>query len=378
MGWFGRPPRTNNMQEQFSPARLFITLLVLTFCVEGVIMLSLDYVVPKDASPLVHAAVDASLMTAATSVLVWWLFMRPLKFALMGEAAQAKAIMDTAAEAIITINERGIIMSFNRAAEHMFVYEARETIGRNVKILMSEPYADKHDGYLASHASTGKGRIFGQPRELLALRKDGTEFPIEINVAEIRLGGKRRFTAIIRDITRYKQSEERLQRLAHYDSLTDLPNRVLFYDRLSQAISLAKRDHYEMALLYLDLDEFKAVNDTLGHDAGDELLKNAARRIRQQMRESDTVARIGGDEFTVILPKIAGRQDAEKAARGIIRTLSAKFCLSGHEQEVGIGASVGIAIYPTDAQDVDAFVKAADAAMYNAKMAGSGLWFFGT
>jgi diguanylate cyclase (GGDEF)-like protein len=131
-----------------------------------------------------------------------------------------------------------------------------------------------------------------------------------------------------------------------------------------------------LALLYIDLDKFKAVNDTLGHNAGDELLKCVADRIRHALRESDTLARMGGDEFAVILPAITSREDVATVAAKIIGALSMSFILSGHAQEVTIGASMGIAIYPADAQDIDALIKAADAAMYNAKQVGNSFRFY--
>jgi diguanylate cyclase (GGDEF)-like protein/PAS domain S-box-containing protein len=177
------------------------------------------------------------------------------------------------------------------------------------------------------------------------------------------------------DITEHKLAEERIQRVAHHDNLTGLPNRLLFNDRLNQAISLAKRGSRQFALLYLDLDKFKPVNDTLGHAVGDELLQDVAARIRHQIRESDTVARVGGDEFTVILPDIARREDAETVAKKIIAALDAPFQLGSQKQSVDIGTSIGIALYPADAQDADALVKAADAAMYSAKQAGNSFRF---
>jgi len=183
---------------------------------------------------------------------------------------------------------------------------------------------------------------------------------------------------VITDITEHKLAEERIQRVAHHDSLTGLPNRLLFNDRLDQAISLAKRDSRQFALLYLDLDKFKPVNDTLGHTAGDELLKSAAVRIRHQVRESDTVARVGGDEFTVILPDIARREDMETVARKIIAALAAPFQLGSQGRGIEIGTSIGIAVYPTDGRDADALVKVADAAMYSAKQAGSSFRFSAT
>ena len=179
------------------------------------------------------------------------------------------------------------------------------------------------------------------------------------------------------DITEHRLAEERIQRVAHHDSLTGLPNRLLFNDRLSQAISLAKRDSRQFALLYLDLDRFKQVNDSLGHTAGDELLHAVALRIRRQVRESDTVARVGGDEFTVILSDIARREEAKVVANKIIVAISAPFQLGSNKQSANIGTSIGIALYPVDGRDAEALVKAADAAMYSAKQAGNGLRFAG-
>lgn len=178
------------------------------------------------------------------------------------------------------------------------------------------------------------------------------------------------------DITEQNQAAERIQHVAHHDSLTGLPNRLLFNDRLGQAITLARRDASQFALLYLDLDKFKPVNDTLGHDAGDRLLKRVAERIRAQVRESDTVARVGGDEFTVILRDISSRQDAAAVAEKIIATVAAPFLLGTPPQAVEIGTSIGIAVYPADAEDHETLIKLADAAMYGAKSRGNCFRFF--
>ena len=178
--------------------------------------------------------------------------------------------------------------------------------------------------------------------------------------------------AVVIDITEHKLAHDRIQRVAHHDSLTGLPNRLLFNDRLAQSIRLARRENRKFALLFLDLDKFKQVNDTLGHDAGDELLQQVAARIRRELRDSDTVARVGGDEFTVILPDVVQAQDAETVARKIVAALTAPIRLERQGRSVEIGTSIGIALYPTDAEDADALVSAADAAMYSAKQAGSG------
>lgn len=175
------------------------------------------------------------------------------------------------------------------------------------------------------------------------------------------------------DITEHKLVAKRIQRVAHHDVLTGLPNRLLFNDRLAQAISLAKRDSSGFALLFIDLDKFKPVNDTFGHAAGDQLLQGVATRIRCEVRESDTVARVGGDEFVVILPEIATREVAQAVAQKIIASIAFPFQLGIQNQSVKVGASIGIAIYPSDATDADALIKAADIAMYSAKLVGGGV-----
>jgi diguanylate cyclase (GGDEF)-like protein/PAS domain S-box-containing protein len=176
--------------------------------------------------------------------------------------------------------------------------------------------------------------------------------------------------AMTTDVTEHKLAEQRMHQIAHHDSLTGLPNRLMFDDRLAYTISLAKRDAQQFALLYLDLDKFKPVNDALGHAAGDEVLKAVAARIRGQIRGSDTVARVGGDEFTVILPAIKGREEAETVANKITAALGLPFQLGSLREIVDVGASIGVAIYPVDGLDADALVAAADAAMYGAKQAG--------
>ena len=183
--------------------------------------------------------------------------------------------------------------------------------------------------------------------------------------------------SMVTDITEQKQLEERIRHVAHHDSLTSLPNRLLFNDRLGHAISLAKRDTRQFALLYLDLDRFKPVNDTLGHDAGDELLKSVAERIREQVRESDTVARVGCDEFTVILRDTDNRENVVIVAEKIVAALARPFPLERQKRSVDIGTSIGIAIYPDDARDHETLIKLADAAMYEAKKRGSCFRFFG-
>ena len=173
---------------------------------------------------------------------------------------------------------------------------------------------------------------------------------------------------IARSITRQKTHQEELKRLAHYDVLTDLPNRYLIFDRLDRALESGKRYGRLIGALYLDLDGFKKVNDTLGHAAGDELLVHVAARLVQTVRKSDTVGRLGGDEFMIILSELARSEDAEVVAANILEALTKKFWVEG--REVTIGASIGISVFPVDAQRADQLIEAADRAMYACKERG--------
>ncbi|MFZ3321245.1 MAG: diguanylate cyclase [Usitatibacter sp.] len=251
---------------------------------------------------------------------------------------------------------------FGLAPEEMVGLDARVILGDEMYRELEEHFAQVRQGYPVTYGSTHR------------LPNDESRF-LEIKVLP-HIGEQEKFMgcfSVITDITKHKLGEERIQHLAHHDSLTGLPNRLLFNDRLQQAISLAKRNTRQFALLYLDLNKFKPVNDTLGHTVGDELLKGVAERIRHQVRESDTVARIGGDEFAVILLDITKREDADGVAGKIAAALSATFQLGPRKLGVHIGSSIGIAVYPADAGDADGLVKAADAAMYGIKQAGSGV-----
>jgi diguanylate cyclase (GGDEF)-like protein len=167
------------------------------------------------------------------------------------------------------------------------------------------------------------------------------------------------------DISERKDMEEHMQHMAQYDALTHLPNRALFTDRLQQAIAAAQRNCTRLALMFIDLDRFKPVNDTYGHAVGDLLLKDVALRIQDCLRESDTVARIGGDEFVVLLPLIESEQDAGKVGKKILDALKRPFELAGHTLK--IGSSIGVAVYPDHGSEEKLLVRSADIAMYHAK-----------
>jgi len=201
------------------------------------------------------------------------------------------------------------------------------------------------------------------------VRKDGSFLPVTIvSTPLLREGEIVGSVAAFHDITERKQAMKRIQYLAHYDALTGLPNRRLLEDRFEQALVRAKRNHRSLAVMFLDLDHFKQVNDTLGHDQGDELLKAVAQRLTASVRQEDTVSRLGGDEFVVVLPEITGVGDAEIVAQKIVEVIRSPVKLE--RQELHITTSVGLAVYPQDGEDIVSLMKNADSAMYRAKESG--------
>lgn len=199
-------------------------------------------------------------------------------------------------------------------------------------------------------------------------RKDGTSFPVEVGVGSIDYGGRRLVFASARDITERKELEKRLSHQAFHDSLTGLPNRVLFLDRLGHALARADRRKDSVAVLFLDLDDFKVVNDSLGHGAGDELLVATARRLTACLRPGDTVARLGGDEFTVLLEEVTGGGEVERVVARILDSLAAPFEIAG--SEVFVTASIGVVSEASPGSSPEELMREADLAMYRAKEGG--------
>ncbi|MCJ7600634.1 MAG: diguanylate cyclase, partial [Desulfobulbaceae bacterium] len=286
--------------------------------------------------------------------------------ALQESEIKFRKISSAALDAIIILDNNGNVSFWNEAAERLFGYSSREILGKNLHEVLAPPrFREAFTQGCRNFQTTGQGAVVGRINEFVALKKDGTEFPIELSVSAMKLKGEWNAIGIIRDITSRKQAEQRLQQLAHFDVLTNLPNRVMFGDRLSQALSQAKRYNHKLALLFLDLDNFKFINDTLGHAVGDLLLKEVAVRLNGCVRDSDTVARMGGDEFTVILSKITEQRDVALVAAKIFESITRPFLLAGRECLIGV--SIGISIFPTDADNEEALITKADRAMYVVK-----------
>jgi diguanylate cyclase (GGDEF)-like protein/PAS domain S-box-containing protein len=269
-------------------------------------------------------------------------------------------------EGIVLADAEGNILDINPAFTRITGYERSEAIGRNPRMIKS----GRHDQefYAAMWKSIlGSGSWQG---EIWNRNKYGEVYPELLSISAVRNaeGGLTNFVAVFSDISRLKEQENQLTQLAYYDALTGLPNRVLLADRLTQAISQTKRSSAMMAVCYLDLDGFKPVNDTYGHEVGDRLLVEMAGRLKEILRGGDTVARLGGDEFVLLLLGLNNVEECEQAMQRLLQVISQP--LSVVPEPVALSASVGVAIFPTDDANPDTLLRHADQAMYQAKQAG--------
>jgi diguanylate cyclase (GGDEF)-like protein/PAS domain S-box-containing protein len=282
------------------------------------------------------------------------------------ELRLAGRVMEASQESIIITDADQNICAINPAFTEITGYCADEVLGRKPNLLSSGRHDKAFYDHMWSQINTNgswKGEIWDQ-------RKNGQIYPKWMSVSAIKNdeGKVTHYVGVASDITERKLSEHRLEQLAHYDALTGLPNRMLLQDRLRHGINQCRRGDTRLALLFLDLDRFKSVNDNYGHEVGDQLLNNVADRLRSCVREGDTLARQGGDEFVVVVSDIHEPSDAGKVAEHLIVALQAPFYIDG--KECFIGGSVGIAVYPDDGDDLDELARKADTAMYRAKESG--------
>ncbi len=277
---------------------------------------------------------------------------------------RARAVLDTAANGIITIDRLGRVESMNPAAERMFGYPSALVVGSNVSMLMPESVGRDHDSYLQRFHRTGERRVIGHYREVVGRRRDGTTFPLEVAVSDVG-ADVGLFTGVLKDVTERKEFEERLAHQAVHDPLTGLANRTLLLEHLEHVRARLPRHPGIVALLFVDLDRFKLVNDTLGHDAGDEVLTTIARLLRKAVRPEDMVARVGGDEFVVICSDLADPSEVEAIAQRVSQSLNVPQRVRG--REVFLSASVGVVFTDNAARTGSELLQDADAAMYQAK-----------
>ena len=294
--------------------------------------------------------------------------MRALNQQLLRNETRIRAVLDQVDEGIVSISSTGIIRTLNPATERMFGYPGEEILGKNISVLMAGEEAAWHDQPQPENMKSGLAAMMGSAREVAGRRKDGAIFPLELRLGEVKLEDEHLFIGSMRDISELKAVEKRMSHLANHDSLTNLPNRNLLQDRARQALAQAFRQGRMMGVLFLDLDHFKTTNDLMGHPMGDRLLQTVAARLLNCVRDEDTVARQGGDEFIVILPNIKRFEDIAIVAQKILVTLSTAYALDN--TELHTSASIGVAVYPDDGKDVDTLLRNADTAMYYAKATG--------
>lgn len=281
---------------------------------------------------------------------------------------QMELILNSAGEGIFGLNPQGEITFVNPVACRLMGYEQGELIGKSLKEIKRSVSSDKpkimDEG--CPHYETLKD---GNPHHVaddIFWRKDGVSFPVEFLSTPIIESGKIiGAVTTFRDITERKQAEKAIKNMAYYDSLTGLPNRTLLNDRLNVALTHAHRYKEMLATLFLDIDGLKPVNDSFGHAVGDLLLKALGKRLKSSLREGDTVARIGGDEFVILLTQVKQAQDSAVAAQKILDSIQTPLHLDGND--IQVTASIGIALYPQDGENRETLLEKADRALYRAK-----------
>jgi diguanylate cyclase (GGDEF)-like protein/PAS domain S-box-containing protein len=288
-------------------------------------------------------------------------------------ALRNRVILDNLSSGVLTMGPQGLVASCNRGACEIFGYVAEEIVGQNLAMLIPEHHRDSHAQYMQQDALEVVNRVIYKQREVEGLRKDGRVFPLQLTVSRIMVADQVNYIAIVADISMRRQAEEMIQSLAFSDELTGLPNRRCLLDRLQQAIVSANRSGQRGALMLLDLDHFRHINDTLGPGFGDDLLRQVGVRLLACVREEDTVAHLGGDEFMVMLEALGlgerpAALHAESVAQKILHALSQPYELRGRPYVSS--ASLGIVMFDKNAGGFDELVKMADAAMYQAKAAG--------
>lgn len=351
-----------------------------------------EVVISRSLLPVVYRSGGVALLGLAIGLSIFIIMrvipLRALERALSTlhrEKEQLRIVVEHALDPIISMTRDGMVESFNPAAEKIFGYRAKHIVGKHIQTLM--PGFEPGRTILALNKA-----LTGETVEGVARRRDNSLFPVEYAISSTSESSSGKLVCILRDISERKQAQQSLAFMANYDSLTRLPNRTLFRDRLSHALARAQRHEKLAALMFLDLDRFKTINDTLGHNVGDKLLQAMATRLSQTLRAVDTVgrysttdtlpaekgratvSRLGGDEFTVILEGLKQAGDAESAAQKIIQALAAPFDIDGHA--IFVTTSIGIVLFPLDDSDIDALLKHADMAMYRSKESGRNNYHF--
>ena len=282
----------------------------------------------------------------------------------------ANIIYETSIDSKVIIDQDGFVLKVNPTVKKMFHYDVDELLGKNVFMLFTH---EKSQAYIKEVLEAVKKVDMGnrELKEITATRKDGSTFPIEIQVGKKFVQDKWIVACTILDITKRKKDEEMITHMAYHDSLTGLANRRLFSDQLTVMLNKAKKMNQPLALMYLDMDRFKYINDSLGHLIGDKVIQEIAKRLARSVEEGGIVARVGGDEFTVLLPN-TNREVALELAESILESFKKSFTIDNYK--LFLTTSIGISIFPYDGEDSLSLVKNADAALYRAKEQGKNIY----
>jgi diguanylate cyclase (GGDEF)-like protein/PAS domain S-box-containing protein len=282
-----------------------------------------------------------------------------------------RTIIENIGDGYYEVDLKGNILFFNDAAQRITGIPRTEIEGTNFAAYAAAEDAAMIFGFFHQVYLTGTPLRGISWR---AVRPDGRDQHVEVSVSLIRdaAGKPTGFRGIMHDITERRKSEEAIQRMAYHDVLTGLPNRMLFFDRFSQVLAHARRNEEQFAVVMMDLDKFKEINDRLGHNVGDQLLCGVASRLASQMREGDTLARFGGDEFLLLMPGVKQIEDLESLGQKILQAFETPFSVSC--EALTVRASIGFAVFPHDGSDRDVLFQRADLAMYRAKAAGGNRW----
>lgn len=279
------------------------------------------------------------------------------------------AIIETSHDAFVGMNADGYISHWNHKSELMFGWLRSEAVGeRLADLIVPASSRQAHATGLARYLTTGEAKVINRRIQLQAMRRSGEMFPVEMTISAWGNTPDQSFFAFLHDASERANTESGLLALARTDSLTDLPNRRHLYERLRETIAHVDRTHRLMAVLFMDIDHFKAINDSLGHDVGDAVLIQFAIRLRASVREIDFVARLGGDEFMVVAQELGNENDTATVAQKILESMASPFDVNG--QSLQVTTSIGVASYAGSRLSADVLVRRADQAMYQAKRSG--------
>ncbi len=303
--------------------------------------------------------------------------LRQKKEIILAQHTKLEAFFESSIDALVQMDFDGHITGWNQQAAKIFGWSADEILDQRIEdTIIPVRYRAAHRKGMKRYLETGESSVLNTLIEIHALHRDGHEFPVEMSLSVLDSPDLQEFNAYIRDISERKHAETVIWNQANFDSLTSLPNRNLFLQKLEHEIRSCDRSNQSLALMYLDLDRFKDVNDSLGHDMGDLLLIEIANRLQKVVREIDTVSRLSGDEFTIILGNIDDQLAVQPICQELLDAMAQPFQLDN--EKVFLTASIGVTFYPQDSKDIASLQRNADQAMYAAKAEGSNRFNFFT